>query len=85
MALIDLTKKPSTLVNGRKTYIVVAIAIGLGVLSGLDLIAIPPAFMTVLTMLGMGTLRHAIQKAEAATRDAAKAAEKMDTRTLKDT
>jgi len=78
MALIDLTKKPNALVNNRKTYIIVAIAVGLGVLDGLGIITIPPTVLAILPMLGLGTLRHAIQKAEAATKDAVAAAEKMN-------
>ena len=51
-------------IQGKKTYVVVASAVVLGTLSGLDIFVVPEEIWAVLAALGLGSLRSAAKKIE---------------------
>ena len=63
------------IVDNKKTYLIVFLALALGAIDGLGIFNIPDWMFEILPFLGLGTLRHAIKKAKEAAQDAAKAAE----------
>ncbi|HUS88042.1 MAG TPA: hypothetical protein VMW91_01520 [Desulfosporosinus sp.] len=72
-------KNSPAVLNDRKTYVIVGVAILLGVLEGLGIFTAPKGLYEILPFVGLATLRHAIQKAKAATEDAMKGAQKIGT------
>lgn len=68
------------LVDNKKTYLVVAAALLLGAADALGIFNVPDWAFELLPFLGLGTLRHAIKKAKAATEDAMSAANTMGTK-----
>jgi len=65
-------------IDGYKTYIVVAAALILGAVDGLGIFNVPNWAFELLPFFGLGTLRHAINKAKDAAQDAAKVANQMN-------
>jgi hypothetical protein len=67
-------KKPveavNSIVNDRKTYILVIVCLAVGIADGAGYIEIPEWFLWVLGPLGFGTIRHAIGKGQKAAKDA---------------
>jgi len=75
---VKQVKRVTTLVDNKKTYIVVVVALALGAVDALHIFNIPDWMFEILPIFGLGALRHAIKKSKEATEQAMSAAQSMN-------